>query len=229
MQTTNGGIDWTPRQSGTDAYLTSLSFKGQNGIAVGSSGTILRSTNSGYSWASQFSATLDWLNGVSFTSDQVVTAVGDYGTILQSTDSGVSWSRQFSGTTTALVGICMLNDNVGTIVGDNGTILQTTTGGQRIKSSVSVSDLPKEFKLEQNYPNPFNPATKIQYDIPKITDVSLIVYDVIGREVARLVDEMKPPGHYEIVWDGSRLASGVYFYRLQTNNFIAVKKMLLVR
>jgi photosystem II stability/assembly factor-like uncharacterized protein len=229
MQTTNGGIDWTPRQSGTDAYLTSLSFKGQNGIAVGSSGTILRSTNSGYSWASQFSATLDWLNGVSFTSDQVVTAVGDYGTILQSTDSGVSWSRQFSGTTTALVGICMLNDNVGTIVGDNGTILQTTTGGQRIKSSVSVSDFPKEFKLEQNYPNPFNPATKIQYDIPKITDVSLIVYDVIGREVARLVDEMKPPGHYEIVWDGSRLASGVYFYRLQTNNFIAVKKMLLVR
>ncbi len=106
------------------------------------------------------------------------------------------------------------------VLGDFGEV----TGVADQKTGVPI-----DFRLYQSYPNPFNPATKIQFDIPKVTDVSLIVYDVLGREVARLVDESKPPGHYEIVWDGSRLASGVYFYRLHTTNFIAVKKMLLVR
>ncbi len=98
---------------------------------------------------------------------------------------------------------------------------------------VSVVDknksIPKSFSLRQNYPNPFNPVTKIQFDIPKVSDVSLIVYDLLGREVARLIDETKQPGHYEVFWDGSHIASGVYFYQFHTNNFSAVKKMLLVR
>jgi len=89
--------------------------------------------------------------------------------------------------------------------------------------------IPREFRLYDAYPNPFNPTTKMQFDIAKISNVSLIVYDVLGREVARLVDETKPPGHYGVMWNASLLSSGVYFYRLKTGDFIDVKKMLLVR
>jgi photosystem II stability/assembly factor-like uncharacterized protein len=229
MQTSNGGTDWTPRVSGTYAFLASVSFYGQKGIAVGSSGIILRSTDGGITWNKQASNTFAGLNGVTFSSEEVAIVAGNNGIILRSTDGGITWSGQLSGTTAHLISVSMLSDNVGTIVGENGTILRTTTGGNHIESSVSLRNIPSTFALEQNYPNPFNPITKIQFDIPKVSDVSLIVYDLLGREVVRLVDEIKSPDHYEVIWDGSHLASGVYFYRLYTNNFTAIKKMLLVR
>jgi hypothetical protein len=92
------------------------------------------------------------------------------------------------------------------------------------------SDIPKEFSLAQNYPNPFNPSTKIFYQLPKESRVSLIVYDVLGREVATLVDRMQEPGSYTVTFstqDGR--ASGVYFYRIHAGNFVSVKKMMLLK
>ncbi len=97
--------------------------------------------------------------------------------------------------------------------------------------------LPAEFSLEQNYPNPFNPTTTIKYSIapPNLTkeetlqNVTLKVYDVLGREVATLVNEEKSPGNYEVKFDASKLASGVYFYRLTAGNFVSTKKMVLLR
>jgi hypothetical protein len=86
-----------------------------------------------------------------------------------------------------------------------------------------------EYRLEQNYPNPFNPVTKIKFENPKTSFISLIVYDVLGREVQELLNEFKPAGSYEIILDGTGLPSGVYFYKLQSENFIQTKKMLLVR
>ncbi len=87
--------------------------------------------------------------------------------------------------------------------------------------------LPKEYSLLQNYPNPFNPATIISFQLPMTNDVTLKVYDVLGREVATLVNERKPPGTYEVHFDANRLSSGVYYYRLQTGKFTAVKKMVV--
>jgi hypothetical protein len=92
------------------------------------------------------------------------------------------------------------------------------------------SDIPKEFSLAQNYPNPFNPSTKIFYELPKASRVSLIVYDVLGREVATLVDKMQQPGSYTVTFstqDGR--ASGVYFYRIHAGDFVSVKKMMLLK
>jgi hypothetical protein len=96
---------------------------------------------------------------------------------------------------------------------------------------------PKEFKLEQNFPNPFNPITTIQYQIPaspksspkERTSVTLRIYDILGSEVATLVNEEKEAGYYEVNWNASNLASGVYIYRLQTGSFVSVKKMMLLR
>ena len=91
------------------------------------------------------------------------------------------------------------------------------------------TSLPLEFKLEQNYPNPFNPVTTIKFSVPQMEQVNLKVYDMLGREVAMLVNEEKAPGSYEVKFDGSNLASGTYFYRLQAGNFVQVKKMLLMK
>ncbi len=89
--------------------------------------------------------------------------------------------------------------------------------------------LPNEFKLGQNYPNPFNPATTIKYMIKDQSLVSLKIYDVLGNEVATLVNEIKPKGAYTFKFDASSLPSGVYFYRLTAGNFIETKKLLLLK
>jgi hypothetical protein len=93
--------------------------------------------------------------------------------------------------------------------------------------------LPLDYKLYQNYPNPFNPKTTIQYSIPLVENVILKVYDILGTEVAILVNEEKLPGNYEIIWSASTeaglLPSGVYFYRLQAGSFIETKKMILLK
>jgi hypothetical protein len=90
-------------------------------------------------------------------------------------------------------------------------------------------DLPGSFALSQNYPNPFNPTTVIQYDIPIGGHVSLVVFDYLGREVVRLLDEYHEPGRYMTEWNATTLASGVYFYRLKANDFTSTKRLLLLK
>ena len=89
--------------------------------------------------------------------------------------------------------------------------------------------LPTEYKLAQNYPNPFNPTTNFGFRIVNCGFVSLKVYDVLGTEVASLVNEVKQPGEYTVVWDATKMPSGVYFYRLQAGSFIETKKLLLTK
>jgi hypothetical protein len=93
------------------------------------------------------------------------------------------------------------------------------------------------FVLEQNYPNPFNPTTKIKFTIPAVgdakfaspTNVILRVFDVLGNEVATLVNEEKPAGEYKVEFDGTGLPSGIYFYQLKAGSFIQTRKMLLIK
>ena len=93
------------------------------------------------------------------------------------------------------------------------------------------------FYLEQNYPNPFNPSTKIKFTIPNVIAsetkqsqlVTLKVYDLFGKEVTTLINEEKPAGNYEIIFNAARLTSGVYFYKLQAGDLIQTKKMVLMK
>ena len=124
------------------------------------------------------------------------------------------------------------NGNTGFLYGW-GLQIKTTTGIKDFKSS------PLKFQLSQNYPNPFNPSTKIKYSIPSAHSplpggargglVTLKVYDILGREVATLVNEKQQPGNYELTFDGSKLSSGIYFYKLTAGNFIETKKMILLK
>ena len=92
-----------------------------------------------------------------------------------------------------------------------------------------TSEIPSEYRLSQNYPNPFNPSTKIRFDVPSSGLVKLSVYNVLGEEVSTLVDTDLSLGSYEVTWDASKVAGGIYFYRLETNGFSQTKKMLLIK
>jgi hypothetical protein len=89
--------------------------------------------------------------------------------------------------------------------------------------------VPKVFKLAQNYPNPFNPSTKIEFDLNKNGFASLKIYNMLGQEIASLVNDTRAAGHYEVLFDASRFPSGMYIYRLQSASGSAVKKMLLIK
>lgn len=90
-------------------------------------------------------------------------------------------------------------------------------------------EIVREFRLSQNYPNPFNPSTRIEYTLPSMSPVRLTVYDILGREVAQLVNEVQMQGSYTIEFNADKLTSGVYVYKLQAGNFVETKKMMLVR
>ncbi|PJA98157.1 MAG: hypothetical protein CO128_08785 [Ignavibacteriales bacterium CG_4_9_14_3_um_filter_30_11] len=89
--------------------------------------------------------------------------------------------------------------------------------------------IPDNFTLSQNYPNPFNPSTLINYSIPVPGLVTIKVYDMLGREVTTLINSEQAAGNYKLTFDASTLASGVYFYRIMSNNFVSTKKMLLMK
>ena len=95
--------------------------------------------------------------------------------------------------------------------------------------SDQISAIPDGFYLFQNYPNPFNPSTIINYDIPQQSNVTLKIYNIVGEEIVTLVNEEQIAGRYQVRWDASQLASGIYFYKLQAGDFTESKKMLLLK
>jgi len=106
------------------------------------------------------------------------------------------------------------------------------TGTIIVQDPVGVSDdelIAEKFELQQNYPNPFNPSTRISYVIPSASFVNLKVYDIIGNEIAVLVNEEKQAGNYQIDFDATELTGGVYFYQLLTGSFVETKKMILMK
>ena len=116
---------------------------------------------------------------------------------------------------------------------NNGVIYykRNPTGncGNPVVIELNSNELPGEYSLSQNYPNPFNPVTTIKFQISSFSDVKIVVYDALGCEVETLVNEKKSQGTYEVTFDGSKYPSGVYFYKLSTDNFSQTKKLLLIK
>jgi photosystem II stability/assembly factor-like uncharacterized protein len=136
------------------------------------------------------------------------------------------WTEEFSQIRGKYNSVSFCEPNLSIVVGDSGLI-----AGYDSPSFVSNDngELIIDFHLVQNYPNPFNPTTKLSWQSPISGWKSLKVYDVLGNEVATLVDEYKPAGSYEIDFDASQLSSGIYFYRLQSGNFVETKKMIFLK
>lgn len=108
----------------------------------------------------------------------------------------------------------VITDSIGCIITNNDPI---------------SSSIPNSFKLGQNYPNPFNPTTRINYSVPVSGLVNLQIFDITGRLIQTLVNEVKNPGSYIVEFNANTLSSGTYFYRLEGHNFVETKKMLLIK
>ncbi|MCC7157938.1 MAG: T9SS type A sorting domain-containing protein [Ignavibacteria bacterium] len=111
----------------------------------------------------------------------------------------------------------------------NNPIVENARWGTPIGIQVLGQEIPKEYKLWQNYPNPFNPSTNIKFDIIKAGLVRVIIYDLLGREVERLVNQEMIPGSYKVDFSAVNYASGLYFYRIESGEFVDIKKMLIVK
>ncbi len=154
-----------------------------------------------------------------------------YGILRKTTNGGVSWSGiTLNNVPDAMQDVYIAEGQTGYVAGHQNKIYKSTNAGYTALNPVS-SVLPKTFTLHQNYPNPFNPTTKIKFEIPAGVSGSsqLKIYDILGREVRTVFDEVLNAGVYEINFDAGELSGGVYFYRLVSGLNTHTKKMILIK
>ncbi len=233
-KTTDNGNNWITQNIDNDSWLSGIYFfDGKTGFVGGVSypswiGKIYKTTDGGSDWQE----VLDDSGGIGkiYFCDQengfavVVTDTTQKGVLIKTTSAGADWT-DFETPTDSLNGLFFFNPNLGYVVGDKGRILKY----DRTTRVENKSELISKYALYQNYPNPFNPSTTIKYSIPKLSFVTLKIFDVLGNEIAILVNEEKTTGNYKVEFDASNLSSGVYFYRLQAGDFIDTKKIVLLK
>ena len=153
---------------------------------------------------------------------------GTNGGVFLSTNNGTSWTEANNGLTNTPVALVISGSNLfaGT---DSNRVWRRPLSEMITGVENEGSEVPSQFILEQNYPNPFNPSTTISISLPSSEFVTLKVYDVLGNEVATLVNEEKPAGSYEVEFVANGLSSGIYFYKITAGSFIETKKLILLR
>jgi photosystem II stability/assembly factor-like uncharacterized protein len=192
---------------------------------------IFRTKNGGESW--QGLLVTYSINDMFFADSLCGWTVGSdtsgHGIIWSTTDGGDNWMIQVDGLVAPLHAI-QFNGKSGWAVGDLGLILKTDDGGGTWIDEKTNKKFPDKFILSQNYPNPFNPKTTISYQLPVISQVELSIYNILGQRIANLVSEKQPAGTYNVEWDASRFASGIYLYQLKTENgFLQTKKLVVLK
>ncbi|MCB0728333.1 MAG: T9SS type A sorting domain-containing protein [Ignavibacteriae bacterium] len=232
-RSSDNGISWQTVNNGLPSDFTAeaLHTMVNGNIITATDNGVYRSSNNGESWISV------WDNGnvTGFASDgkgyvYASSTSPAYRGIFRSTDFGTSW-QQFN------EGFQFIPDNVFSVTYKNGFLF---AGVDRLgiwkrqvdnfTSAENISSvIPTEFILEQNFPNPFNPSTNIRFTVPETGFISLKVYDILGKEISTLVNNKVSAGTHEVQFDAASLTSGVYFYKLQSDEFSEIKKMTLIR
>lgn len=231
FRSSDDGSGWTKVNNGLEDTLVRAVGTDETGfIYAGVWGTsIFRSGDNGGYWVRVDSgltnSLISYLIGNSL--DHVYAATNGGG-VFRSTDNGTSWNPVISGLTNLDIKCLALNSN--------GYLFAGTSGGGVYKSQQSTTgvrqsskEMPEEFSLGQNFPNPFNPSTVINYQLETRDYVSLKVYDMLGREIAKLVNGIQDAGYKSVQFNASDLPSGVYFYRLQAGKYSENRKMLLMK
>jgi hypothetical protein len=213
--------------------VTDLAFLGTDTVvaAIGRNpGTslIYRSTDGGWIWhESDIGLSSSSVRALA-TNVRGQVYAGTDGGVFRSVDAGRSWVPVNDG---------LSEQNISAMVMDkDGLLYVGTSSGQIYRTQDPTTVVPEPdggvalgFVLEQNFPNPFNPLTAIRYRVPVMSHVSLKVYNVLGQEVATLVNNVKQRGNHEVTWSAGGFASGVYFSRLQAGSQIDTRKLVLLR
>lgn len=239
FRTTNGGTNFTLTNNSSTSEVPMMGIsKFQPELVFhtfwSGNGT-WRSTNSGETFTQTSSVSSAWGCDVSKDDPTVFLFITYGGAGYLTFNQGDAYTSVTS----------ISSSNAGAFIPNRESILgQGTSGVYKLRVNYSIAatnvvvtdignisgtNLPETFALSQNFPNPFNPVTKISFDIPSQEFVTLVVFDQVGREVGTLVNDNLTPGKYDITFDGSNLSSGVYFYKLQAGNFVATKKMLMIK
>jgi photosystem II stability/assembly factor-like uncharacterized protein len=228
-RTTDGGATWLSSASGaTDSYA--VSFKdNNNGLVAHSTGTVRLSTDGGATWNTTSSPTTSPINGLAYVSGTNFAWLASGAVPYRSTNNSASWTAQsvypITGT---LYHLSFADTSNGWAVTSGGEIIRYRPSGTT-NAETNPPDVPDRFVLHQNYPNPFNPSTTISYEIAHPALVSLKVFDLLGREVATLVEDVRDAGAYTVSFDASSMSSGVYLYRLKAGAFSQTRRMILLR
>jgi len=230
-KTTNGGITFIHGWYFPGQEYTNLSFvNSQTGFVSDTFGRLLKTTNGGAQFTGWFTAGNFQTGGITVSAidSNYVYVSGGAGFFSKSQNGGATWSQMYSPVRNNIYDLFFINKDTGFACGDSGVVLRIINASTVGVNNIS-NEIPSDFQLHQNYPNPFNPNTIINYQLPMEAEVSLKVYDILGNEAATLVNEKQNAGIYDAEFDGSGLASGVYFYRLEAGDFNQTKRMTLVK
>jgi hypothetical protein len=225
----NNGITWSVINTGlTNLNVDAMAANGNNIFAGTYGGGVFFSSNNGTNWTPVNNGLTHRFIRALIMSGNNVFAGADTGGVYFSSNNGQSWTAENDGLTIGDYFKSFLIDNNYIFASmDNSVYKRTLSEITGIHSP--QNNIPDKYSLSQNYPNPFNPSTIINYQLPKSGEVKLTIYDAIGREVKILVNEKQNAGSYQVVFDGSNLPSGVYFYKLQAGDYIQTKKMGLIK
>lgn len=237
LKSTDNGATWSVLDLGLGIFnLRSIGGADADNITViGDSQSIFHTNNGGLTWQGIDGIQAGTLNSVVFFNSNEGVIVGDHSLVLKTYDGGANW-KQVAVQTVLMAplsqdfnSVAFSSINSGISVGTHGANIYSSDGGDSWtftpagsnKSTAKALNIVKDISkinLSQNYPNPFNPSTVISYQLPFGADVSIKVYDMLGKEVANLVSGFKSAGNYSTRFDGSNLSSGIYFYVLKASN-----------
>jgi photosystem II stability/assembly factor-like uncharacterized protein len=235
-RTTDFGLNWSSVGVSPDQVFEIFVIDSLNAITLSGDpegffgiGNI-KTTDAGENWSFEELP----LFGLSFAIDFRTSTEGWSASgfkFLFTSDNGETWIEKQTPDSSVVFDLTFADSSTGYAVGENGLILKYKQNTTKVEDNTI---LPIKYVLHQNYPNPFNPSTKIKYTIPIVETgpalfVQLNVYDVLGNEVAVLVNGEKPAGNYEVDFNNNGLTSGIYFYRLSADGFVQTKKMVLLR
>jgi len=227
---TNNGSNWSPVNNGlTNQVVMALLVSGTNIFAGTQSGLFL-STNNGSNWSAVNNGlTNQDVHSFAVSGTNIFAGTAGGGVFL-STNNGTSWTQKNQGFNVV--------PHVDALIIANNYIFAGTFNQSVWRRSLSEiigiqnisTETPSKYSLSQNYPNPFNPSTNIKFNVEKLGNIKIIVYDIAGREVQTLVNERLQPGTYEANFDAGNLPSGIYFYSLFANDSkIDTKKMIVLK
>jgi outer membrane protein assembly factor BamB len=248
----DGSLNWSFQSNGSILSSPAIDFNGNIYIGSGDSSLYSIDVNGNELWKYKTSSSVN--GNPSLTSGGNVIFGCDDGTIYSLSEIGeLNWSYK---TDLSVESSPLVTSNGRIYVGSNDKSIygfldseslqlnynhqwptfqkdNKRTGSQLANTtSINLSnkfDVIKEYKLNQNYPNPFNPSTTINYSVAKKGNVSIIIFDALGREIATLVNEEKSVGSYKVNFNAELLTSGIYFYQMKANDFFQTKKMILLR
>jgi len=228
----DGGVNWTKLDVGYE-FVWSIASTSAGTLFAGTYGDgLYQSDDNGSSWYKVIGIEASYIYDITVDADDNVYLSTLLGGVFVSIDGGSSFANVGMGglgVSTLLVDLSKDKSGEHVIYAgtSDGTIYKKTTGS--VTSLEEDSELPTEFTLSQNYPNPFNPSTQIEFSIPAVGNYQLKVFNIIGEEVASLVNNELAPGMYSVSFDASKLASGIYIYRLAGQSVNITKKMILMK